>query len=188
MPLLWSLAAQAGVATQQEVWMKPGIAWPYMVVCMAVSAGSAIAPAFATCDSSQPNRTPISRYQIRAGEVYDKKTDLTWQRCSVGQHWKEGVGCVGVIKQMTWEEAKAQAANGWRLPTRDELTTLIAPTCKKPSINEAAFPDMELDKLWYWTSSPNGSFLVWLVDFADGNSNSYDSTDAGSVRLVRDGQ
>jgi hypothetical protein len=142
----------------------------------------------ASCDSSQPSRTPDSRYDIKGGEVYDKKADLTWQRCSVGQRWKDGTGCVGVIKQMTWDEAVAQAASGWRLPSKDELTTLISPTCNKPAINENAFPDLELDKLWYWTSSENGAFLAWLVDFADGNSNSYDRTDTGSVRLVKPGQ
>lgn len=148
---------------------------------------SALPAASAGCDSNQPNRTPSSRYVIKGDEVYDKKTDLTWQHCSVGQHWKEGVGCVGVIKQMTWDEAKSQAQNGWRLPSKDELTTLLAPNCSKPAINEEAFPDMELDKLWYWTSSENGSFLAWLVNFADGNANSYDRTDTGAVRLVRGG-
>ncbi len=143
--------------------------------------------AWASCDTSQPNRTPDTRYDNKSDVVYDKKTDLTWQRCSVGQHWKEGAGCVGVIKQVTWDEAKAQAQNGWRLPSKDELTTLLAPNCSKPAINEQAFPDMELDKLWYWTSSENGAFLAWLVNFADGNTNSYDRTDTGSVRLVHGG-
>ncbi len=170
--------------------MRAHMAWVNSAAAalVLVSAPWALPRAFASCDASQPSRTPTSRYQIHAGEVYDRKTDLTWQRCSVGQRWKEATGCVGVIRQMSWDEAKAQASNGWRLPTRDELTTLIAPTCSKPAINEEAFPDMELDKLWYWTSSPNGSFLVWLVNFADGNSNSYDSTDTGSVRLVRGGE
>jgi Protein of unknown function (DUF1566) len=146
-----------------------------------------LSSASAACNSDQPSRTPSSRYLVKGDEVYDKKTDLTWQHCSVGQHWKEGAGCVGVIKQMTWDEAKSQAQNGWRLPSKDELTTLLAPNCSKPAINEEIFPDLELDKLWYWTSSENGSFLAWLVNFADGNSNSYDRTDTGAVRLVRGG-
>ena len=146
-----------------------------------------LSSASAACNNDQPSRTPSSRYLVKGDEVYDKKTDLTWQHCSVGQHWKEGAGCVGVIKQMTWDEAKSQAQNGWRLPSKDELTTLLAPNCSKPAINEEIFPDLELDKLWYWTSSENGSFLAWLVNFADGNSNSYDRTDTGAVRLVRGG-
>lgn len=159
--------------------------WP--AILMLGTQVAVIGLAWASCDTAQPSRTPDTRYDVKADMVYDKKSDLTWQRCSIGQHWKEGVGCVGVIKQMTWDEAKAQAQNGWRLPSKDELTTLLAPNCNKPAINEQAFPDMELDKLWYWTSSENGSFLAWLVNFADGNSNSFDRTDTGSARLVRGG-
>lgn len=145
-------------------------------------------PAYALCDASQPNRTPTSRYAIKDGEVYDKKTDLTWQLCSVGQKWKDGVGCVGVIRQMTWADAMSEASNDWRVPTRDELATLISPTCKNPAINEEVFPDMDLSKLWYWSSSESGEYLAWLGNFADGNFTNYDRTDVGAVRLVRGGQ
>src|ERR1700679_3526389 len=149
---------------------------------------ASVAPVRAACDVGRPSRTPSSRYAIDGGEVYDKKSDLTWKRCSVGQRWKEGAGCVGVIKPMTWDEAKKEAADGWRVPSKDELLTLVSPTCHNPAINEEVFPDMELDKLWYWTSSENGAFLAWLVDFAQGHPESYDRTDTGTLRLVRDGQ
>lgn len=141
----------------------------------------------AACDPSQPTRTPSARYVIENGEVYDKKTDLTWQRCSIGQRWEDDVGCVGVIAQMTWEEAKASSTDGWRLPTRDELATLVAPTCKQPAINEETFPDMDLGKLWYWTGSESGEYLAWLVNFADGHFANYDRSDVGALRLVRSG-
>jgi hypothetical protein len=146
--------------------------------------------AHAACDSTQPSRTPTARYVIDSakGEVYDRKTDLTWQRCSLGQKWKADVGCVGVVKQITWDEAMQSAANGWRMPDKDELSTLLAPTCKNPAINEEAFPDMDLGKLWYWSSSPGGDYLAWLANFADGNFTSYDRTDVGAVRLVRSSQ
>jgi len=166
---------------------RTAVTWVLPLLCAAAAELSVPSSASAACNNDQPSRTPSSRYLVKGDEVYDKKTDLTWQHCSVGQHWKEGTGCVGVIKQMTWEEAKSQAQNGWRLPSKDELTTLLAPNCSKPAINEEIFPDLELDKLWYWTSSENGSFLAWLVNFADGNSNSYDRTDTGAVRLVRGG-
>jgi len=99
--------------------------------------------------------------------VYDHQTNLTWQRCSVGQRWKEQLGCVGVIRQMTWQEAMSQATGGWRVPSINELTSLISPTCSNPAINEEVFPDMELDKLWYWTSTDTGS-SVWYVAFGTG--------------------
>jgi len=141
----------------------------------------------AACDPSQPTRTPTARYVIKDGAVYDRKTDLTWQRCSFGQRWENDVGCVGVITQMTWDEAKANGVDGWRLPTRDELATLVSPTCKQPAINEETFPDMDLGKLWYWTGSESGEYLAWLVNFADGHFANYDRSDVGALRLVRSG-
>jgi hypothetical protein len=139
----------------------------------------------AACDASQPTRTPTARYVIKDGIVYDKKTDLTWQRCSLGQRWENDVGCVGVIEQITWDEANTKAPQGWRVPTRDELATLVAPTCKQPAINEEVFVDMDLGKLWYWTSTTNDEYLAWLVNFADGQFAHYDRSDVGALRFVR---
>ena len=79
------------------------------------------AMASAACDPRRSNSTPTSRYAIKGGEVLDQLTHLTWQRCSVGQHWRQELGCVGVIRQMAWTEAMTQAVAGWRLPTLDEL-------------------------------------------------------------------
>jgi len=157
------------------------------LVYMCLLVANPLRPVMAECDSTQPNRTPTSRYVIEGGVVYDRKTDLTWQRCSVGQRWDGDLGCVGVIEQMTWDEAKAKAADGWRVPTRDELATLVSPTCKQPSINEEVFIDMDLRKLWYWTSTTSDDYLAWLVNFADGQFANYDRSDVGAVRFVRVG-
>ena len=148
-------------------------------------------PAWAVCDASQPSRKPIGQYVINGGTVYDKKGDLTWSRCSVGQRWVDGVGCAGVIKEMTWNEALQQAYGGWRVPTKDELATLVSPTCKNPSINEEAFPDMELNKLVYWTSDENGASGAWGVHFDDGHIRKYillPPFEYFAVRLVRGGE
>lgn len=155
------------------------------IVCVSVLISLCASGVEASCDPSQPTRTPTARYVIQGGVVYDRKTDLTWQRCSAGQQWDDEVGCVGVIEQMTWDEATGKAQEGWRVPTRDELATLVSPTCKQPSINEEAFPDMDLGKLWYWTSTTNDDYLAWLVNFADGQFANYDRSDVGALRLVR---
>ncbi len=158
------------------------------LACVCLLLGIPTISVHAECDTSQPSRTPTSRYVIESGVVYDRKTDLSWQRCSAGQRWEDDLGCVGVIEQMTWDEATAKASDDWRLPTRDELATLISPTCKQPSINEEVFVDMDLRKLWYWTSTTSDEYLAWLVNFADGQFANYDRSDVGAVRLVRTGQ
>jgi len=40
-----------------------------------------------------------SRYVLNGDEVYDKKTDLTWERCSVGKKCDERVSCVQGFKE-----------------------------------------------------------------------------------------
>jgi hypothetical protein len=147
----------------------------------------AMKPLWAACDPPQSSTATSARYDIKGSEVLDRLTHLTWQRCSVGQHWKEDLGCVGVIRQMSWQDAMSREAGGWRLPTIDELKTLIAAGCSDPAINEQAFPDMELYKLWYWTSTDTGS-SVWYVAFGTGTVHNADRTDLNAVRLVRSSQ
>jgi hypothetical protein len=130
---------------------------------------------------------PPARYQIKNGEVHDTKTNLIWQRCSVGQRWAAPLGCVGVIRQMPWREAMKQADSHWQLPTKDELESLIAAQCGSPAIDERAFPDMELAKLWYWTATSEGA-LAWYVAFGGGSVRSGGPLDLNSVRLVRRGR
>ncbi len=135
-----------------------------------------------------------SRYVIQGDTVYDKKSDLTWARCSVGQRWKEGAGCVGVIKEYTFDEAQSQGSGEWRVPSKDELVTLIdhrkADAKQKPTIDEEAFPDMDEAKLVYWSSTPDGASGGWGVGFADGFvGNGYGlRSHSNAVRLVRGGQ
>lgn len=116
------------------------------------SAGSAISPS-----------KKKSRYVANGGEVYDRKADLTWQRCSVGQRWNEDVGCVGVIKTFTYAEARKQGYGAWRLPTKDELTTLLNHERDRwPKIEIETFPDMNANFTKYWGTSTDND--CWFVD------------------------
>lgn len=140
----------------------------------------------AACDADRPDNTALDRYILSAGEAYDKQTGLTWQRCSVGQAWRNGEGCVGSIKRLTWKEAMKQGSGGWRVPTKDELQTLVSPTCNNPAINAEVFPGRYLAMPWYWSSTENGSELAWYVSFFVGYVY-YDGyrTAGNAVRLVR---
>ena len=133
-----------------------------------------------------------SRYVIKGDTVYDTKTDLTWQRCSIGQRWVDGTGCVGEVKKFTYDDAQRQGDATWRVPTKDELATLIdygrAGRKQRPAIDELAFPNT---LAWgYWTSTPYDATGGWLVHFDNGNSfyDGYYSSNIDAVRLVRGGQ
>lgn len=152
-------------------------------VFLLVTFSTLMARAAATCLTGEPS----SRYEIRDGEIHDTRTHLIWQRCSVGQRWSGERGCVGVIQQMSWPDAAQQSDRRWRLPTRQELVSLIESECGSPAIDERAFPDMELTKLWYWTSTREGA-LVWYVAFGGGTARAGGPLELNSVRLVRSGQ
>lgn len=154
---------------------------------------------FIAC-TALPAAAADPRYVISGDEVYDKETELTWKRCSVGMRWKEG-RCVGVQTNMSWmlalnyiEKTKVESLGGWRLPTSDALATLINYQRKslklRPFIDVDAFPDLSKEgaTLRYWTTEAPRS----VIDFGDGTRFHYNSIDAHylafAVRLVKGGQ
>jgi hypothetical protein len=88
------------------------------------------------------------RFQIAGNEVYDRKTDLTWQRCDFGQTWDDAnAWCRGVKKHGNVDalaEAARAAAPGWRLPTIDELTSMMETACRtQPKDVAPVFPELD---------------------------------------------
>ena len=80
---------------------------------------------------SSANRIgPQGRYiDNNDGTVTDSKTNLMWMRCAIGQTWT-GSACKGKAKEISWNEAirysiKFSDYDNWRLPTIDELATLV---------------------------------------------------------------
>jgi hypothetical protein len=73
----------------------------------------------------------------------------------------------------------------WRVPTRNELTSLIHFGQFQPSIDAAFFPNT-LDT-FYWTQNPvaKREIEAWSVDFEFGTTTPLRKTDLRPVRLVR---
>jgi hypothetical protein len=130
-----------------------------------------------------------ARYVVNGGEVFDKNTNLTWQRCSVGKNWQDGAGCVGSIRIFNFDEAQQQAGGKWRVPTQDELATLIDRDRKEfPAIDAEAFPDMDQNNPTYWSSTPSSDGRAWDARFSTGSMTDDTSGYRFAVRLVRSGQ
>lgn len=134
-----------------------------------------------------------ARYMIKSDEVYDKSTGLVWQRCSVGQKWMAEAGCTGHPSQFTFEEAQQQATGTWRIPSKTELATLLdkkrVAADLSMKIDDVAFPGMDENQLWYWTSTADNATFAWSVGFGSDNKYngySYRSYKYG-LRLVRKG-
>lgn len=89
---------------------------------------------------------------------------------------------------MDWDGAMALRVPGdraWRLPTKDELDTIVEWTCKKPAIDEEVFPGTAL--MAYWTSTPSGPSYAWHINFRWGISAwQYLRSNQYAVRFVRD--
>jgi hypothetical protein len=140
------------------------------------------------------------RYEPQSdGVALDLATGLTWQRATAAA-------------QMDWDAAKqfcATAPGAWRLPTLNELQTIVDHTVTSPSIDAGAFPNTPMthdhpeipitsnaETSPFWTSSP---FIgkpfdgepdpslprAWIVDFVNGYSTSGVRTTKRNVRCVR---
>lgn len=142
----------------------------------------------------------------RDGTVTDLISKLQWTRCSIGQTWN-GETCEGDALVHSWENSKKPLPSiagfsDWRLPTIDELKTLVycssdqpsfltngkgecSRNSKAPTIDNTAFPNTH--KSFYWTQSSYTMFSsdIWLVSFDNGSSDGYSTSSDGKIRLVR---
>ena len=95
-------------------------------------------------------------------------------------------------KEVTYakaEEAIAELGDGWRLPTRQELESLIDLSRHDPAIDTEKYPDTK--SACYWTSTPcawNAEAAVWVVYFSLGGVAGYPRGNDACVRAVRAGQ
>lgn len=151
-------------------------------------------------DKQKPEAVPDTRYEVRDGVVTDQSTGLMWKRCSEGQQWN-GDTCSGSPKEFDWKGAQKRAKDvnagkvghkyqfsDWRVPTQDELASLMADHCKEPAINTAIFPNTASSK--YWSSTPadvanNANYGYFKTGLVGGKT--FKSSTL-HVRLVRGGQ
>ncbi|MEA1923296.1 MAG: DUF1566 domain-containing protein [Pseudomonadota bacterium] len=122
---------------------------------------------------------PITVYHA----VLDHETGLVWQRYTSDTTY-------------TWNEAQANCYMlycgtrlGWRLPTVDELATLIDRSQTEPSLPQE-HPFTNVQSSFYWSITTGGGYEdgAWGVDFSDGNAGYANTVNTGYVRAVRSGQ
>ena len=102
---------------------------------------------------------PACRYAVSADTVPDHDTCLTWQRAVAASSY-------------TWASAATYCnnlvlagPNNWRLPTIQELQTIVDESRVNPAIDTTAFPSTPAQ--YFWSSSPyaGDSSDAWVVDF-----------------------
>lgn len=103
---------------------------------------------------------------VHGGEaVQDAKTGLIWERAPDVFHG-------------TWGEAPAHCAasrtggqRGWRVPTVDELKSLIDAEQHDPSL-PSGHPFLNIKSAIYWTSTPSTTddIIAWHISFLSGEA------------------
>ena len=142
-----------------------------------------------TCPANVKRTAPDSRYELQnsGAEVWDKQTDLIWQRCSLGQSW-DGSSCTGAATGYTWQqalEAAKAAGGGWALPNKRELQSLVERGCNNPAVNSTFFPNTPSSGYWSSSSVAGYGDNAWDVDFGGGNGYDDGKYNDDYVRLVR---
>ena len=125
---------------------------------------------------TDPSKVPAVDPRI----THDAQTGLDWQT-------------IPLPESMAWAEAEKACKtlnlgghDDWRLPTREELLTLVDDTRRDPAIDTEAFPDCPSS--WFWTATPyaaNPSAFAWIVYFHDGDAVGGLRGNHGRVRAVR---
>jgi hypothetical protein len=140
-------------------------------------------------NAALPSRPSSDYVDQRNGTVLHSPTALQWKRCVEGQQW-DGNTCNGSSGFFTALQAAAirqdfAGRTDWRLPTEDELLSLVDYTASRPAANSTIFPAAPLAPLWSKSiaASENGS--AWFVSFGQGEAGFLSSTNLFPVRLVR---
>ena len=146
------------------------------------------------CPLNETKVQPSTDYETnRQGGaiVLHRKTDLEWQRCSVGQRW-DGTTCSGAARRLSWDDAqsfaRSDAANGgrWRVPTIAEFMGIVESGCVSPPVNGNIFPGTQADYYWTVASQAGRVTHAWSVQFTEGNVSTNAKNFAYFVRLVRE--
>lgn len=116
--------------------------------------------------------------------VLDKETGLVWERApgTEKKPWDAAI---------VYSFSKAVAGRkGWRLPSIEELLSLVDPTRSNPSLPAGhPFLNVQLDDV-YWSSTLGMSFLptyAWGYDFSNADTGNNLKSTQRYVWLVRGG-
>ncbi len=154
-------------------------------------------PTFAQqCDPTRAETTPDHLFIMNEdGTVKDKKTKLLWMRCALGQIWRDG-SCTSSYLTYDFFEARVAVRElnreggfagyqEWRLPTVEELSTIVERRCYDPAINLKAFPNAPVTGYWSSTQDPGYRKGALLVHLLTGYSYMGNKRIAWALRLVR---
>jgi Protein of unknown function (DUF1566) len=111
---------------------------------------------------------PAGRYTITSGTVYDTKTKLTWQQAVSGTYAWGGGSIETPGTPAYYCSVLSLNGAGWRLPTVNELLSIVDYSTSSPAIDPSAFPGTPSNLFWS-TTLQHGDNGQWAVDFSYGS-------------------
>ena len=171
--------------------------------CISVTAGLAPAPlaktgqtgSIAAGDDGALQKGvawPNPRFTDNAnGTVTDNLTGLIWLKdanCLRGiRGWFAALSDANNVANGGCGLSDGSRAGDWRLPNRNELTSLLDLNKRNPALPSGhPFTDFQAAK--YWTSTANSPGSVWRVDFLDAAVTDGTTANFWFVTFVRDGR
>jgi hypothetical protein len=126
---------------------------------------------------------PPNHYTIGSdGEVTDNYTGLIWQQVysTTSMDWSAAAGYCSSL---------GLNGNTWRVPSLNELSTLVNEAVVSPAVNRTAFPNVVScgTTTWFWAAEAyaGNSTYAWGINFCDGytgyNVGQAHATDAGTT-------
>ena len=121
------------------------------------------------------------------GFVRDRNSTGAWSMCAAGQTY-EMCACRGApafysTREKAAAACRVSAGRSARLPTIDELQTLIFRRNRAPFLDTSIFPSLSPHR--YWSSSVFGDDMTSVYDFQAGHSETIDSEPALARCMAR---
>ena len=110
----------------------------------------------------------------------EKNSGLYWQRRGSGftVNWQQAQEYVQFLNNTSW-----QGANSWRLPTLEEVMTILKPPLH--GVSCSSWPLLDHTVHWLWTSDHCTNKQAWMVDVVESFFDRLDKDGVASVCAVR---
>ncbi|WP_139786638.1 DUF1566 domain-containing protein, partial [Desulfamplus magnetovallimortis] len=115
------------------------------------------------------------------GTVSDEVTGLMWQQTDDGvtRTWEDAC--------QACEELELAGYNDWRVPSVEELKSIVDYSKYDPSISDGIFNNVKSSYYWSGSTYADGTDGAWRVVFGYGGVGNYGKTIGSFVRCVRSG-